>query len=348
MATDPNALPDSIVIAAFEGLKNTVSSERLKPGELERAINVDIDDVGQARRRRGQRQLSALPHHSLWLAPSKRLLVVRSGVLGLLLPDNSHVPLTVVGEDPVAYTEVAGTIYYSSRTHSGKILPNNTRSAWGATDGTSRWVSPVVRPTETLGPVAGRALSAPPLASLLEGWNGRLYMGEGRYIWATEVFSYDYVDKARNFLQFEADLTVLIAVDDGLYVGAEDGLHFLTGQLSKGLVRRTVSTSPIVRGSAVRVPADVTGVGLQRGGEAELAVMMLSEAGVLVCSNGGKVVNTTTGRVVFPGAQDAAVLHRDDSGVSSYLAVTRSGGGPATNARIGDHVDAEIRRAQGS
>ena len=53
MASAPPEAPQTIVLSGFSGMKNTVSEERLKQDELFAAVNVDIDDVGQLRRRRG-------------------------------------------------------------------------------------------------------------------------------------------------------------------------------------------------------------------------------------------------------------------------------------------------------
>ena len=52
MPQDPN-LPDTVIVGAYDGLKNTVAPERMGPKDLQKAINIDLDDSGQPRRRRG-------------------------------------------------------------------------------------------------------------------------------------------------------------------------------------------------------------------------------------------------------------------------------------------------------
>lgn len=344
---NPDAPPESIIISNFGGIKNTVSAERLKPGELERAINIDIDDDGQIRRRRGQTLKLAGDCHSLYRGVIPRTLVVKDGSLGLLNTNYAFTPIVAVGAQHLAYAEVGETVFYSSPIASGKILSDNSAAPWG-TQGADTWLSPVVNPTPTLGAIRGKLLGAPRNATALTAWNGRIYMADGNTLWATELYLFDYVDKTKSYIQFESDITVLAAVDDGLYVGTEDALHFLTGSFSQGLVRKTVSQSPVVRGSDVAVDAAQMTAGQNPPGATGLGIMLLAQNGVLACYAGGIVTNTTLGRTVFPGADDAAALHRDDAGVSSYLTVTRSGGGPTTNARIGDFVDAEVRRATGS
>lgn len=348
MASKPQEPPESIVIDQFDGIKNTVSEERLQPGELSRAVNIDIDDVGQIRRRRGQELKLAGDCHSLWRSAAGRTFVVKDGDLCLL--NTNYTTLVVaagVGPKPIAFTEVGDTIFYTSEDAAGKILSDNSRADWGVRDGSSTWLSPVIRPTETLGAISGKLLGPPPAATLLTAWNGRIYLAQGNVLWATELFMFDYVDKTKNYLQFETDITVLESVDDGIYVGTEDALFFLNGVFGAGLSRKHVTASPIIRGSAVRIPAEQTKVGAQ-GGQVGESVMVMSESGILACYAGGSVTNMTSGRVEFPSAENAAALHREDSGVSSYVSVARSGGGPATNARIGDYCDAEIRRATGS
>lgn len=349
MASRPDQqLPESIVIQQFAGIKNTVSEERLLPGELARALNIDIDDMGQVRRRRGHTRVADGSYHSMKQIGA-RTFVVKDGELGLLNPSYAFYPIAPASPNEVGYTSVGDTVFYSSADVSGKILSDGSRVDWGQReDGTAMWSSPVKRPTDTLGAIKGKLLGSPPQASLLAAWNGRIYMAHDNVLWATELYQFDYVDKTRNYLQFEKNITVLEAVDDGLYVGTEDGLNFLSGTFGKGMVRKSIMAAQVIRGSSVLVPGDDTKAVMDRGGAAGDAIMMMTDQGIVTCLSGGTVINATKGKVVFPAADSAAALHREDSGVSSYLAVTRSSGGPATNARIGDHADAEIRRATGS
>jgi hypothetical protein len=71
-----------VILGAFKGLKNTVSRERLGQDELERAVNVDIDDVGQLRRRRGYVRKQTGSWHSVRTFTLK-VLGVRDGTLGV-------------------------------------------------------------------------------------------------------------------------------------------------------------------------------------------------------------------------------------------------------------------------
>lgn len=345
MASRPPELPESIVVGSFAGIKNTVSRERLQLGELAAAVNVDIDDAGQLRRRRGYTQQHTAEHHSLQTVGTTTY-VVRSGTLGILRPDLSFQGLVDVGPHPVSYTEVAGTIYYSSSAVSGKLLEGADPQPWGSLDGAGRWVSPVIRPTETLGAVGGRLLTNPPQADIIEYHRGRIYMAQGPILWHTELYLYDLVDRARNFTQFEQDITMVRSVSGGIFVGTEAKLYFLRGIAAKGMERTTLIYSPVVRGSDVMVPtADVHPQAKNSPIPEGNVPLFMTTDGICVGLEDGQVHNLTRGRVQFPDAASAAALYRSDQGANAYVAVTDSAGGPSTNARVGDYVDAEIVRA---
>lgn len=345
MASDPNALPESIVVAQFQGIRNTVSRERLALGELETARNVDLDDVGQARRRRGYARKDASDWHSLRTIGG-RILGVKDGMLGIVGTDYSFTSLgTVAGAERVSYAQVGEVTYFSSAVCSGKIVDGAVQP-WGHISAERTWVSPVAVPTATLGAVSGKLLGPPPLATEIEYYKGRIYLGHDKWLWHTELYQYDYVETVRGFVPLEKPITLVMAVEDGLYVGTEGGLYFLGGTASEGLKLSPILSSPVLRGSGVVVPlGDVQSqLGDAKLPESEVP-MFMTQAGICVGLDGGRVHNLTRGRVVFPGAASAAALYREDQGVTQYLAVVDSAGGPSANARIGDFVDAEIVRA---
>lgn len=346
MASKPPDLPESITLDKFLGVRNTVSRERLAPGELEAAVNVDIDDAGQLRSRRGKTRKAIGNYHSLW-SSGARMFCVKDGHLGRLYPDYTHASIVQVDKDFLAYAEIGDTIFYASKSTTGKILSNDSRVEWGSYGEDNQWLSPVVRPTGTLGAIRGKLLGPPPNATALAAWNGRVYLAHERVLWATELFMPDLIDRTRNFLWFEDDITTLSAVDGGLYVGTKGGLKYLSGNFSQGLKTKDITASPVIAGSAVEVPQDqviVPGMGPLPVGQ---AVMLMTTDGILFCRSDGEVHDMTRGKVAFPAAEVAAALYRDDSGVSSYAAVTSSGGDRMANARVGDYCDAEIRRFQG-
>lgn len=336
-------LPESIILGAFDGIRNTVNRERLSPADLEAAVNVDIDDAKQLRRRRGQTKVHSASHHSAFKARIGHV-VVRDGVLGLLGTDYTHEPLATVGSDPLDYAEVGDVLFYASRTVSGKIV-DGENLPWGRQGGGSEWLSPVIAPTDTLGAVNGKILKAPPIASIIEAHKGRMFLGDGRLIWVTELYLYDKVDATRGWIPLEHDLTMLASVEAGLLVGTKGGLMMLSGSQAKGWKVTNISRSPVIRGSAVRVPSEVAHPAARESvvpmGN---AWMFLTSDGICAAFDDGQVYNLTEKRMQFPDGQNAAAMFREQDGMAQYVASVNSGGTPAGNMAIGDHIDAEIRR----
>lgn len=343
----PDAPPaqDSVVLSAFKGLRNNVTAERLAPDELERARNVDLNDAGQFRRRRGYTKVAEGNFHSLFTSHDGAVYGVRNGALGIIRPDWSFEQIWGGGgSDPIAYVQVGDDIYFSSATVSGIIDAGDTVSDWGAQVAPGEWLSPVINPTDTLAPVAGKLISAPPMATALAYFNGRIYLASGKTVWATELYLYRYIDKTRNYMQFESEVTALGAVTDGLYVGTKSELWFLSGRLGEMRRVRTIDQG-VLPGSMLDVPSHL--VATQQA-VTKNVLLVMTKGGLCVCQDGGNVYNITQPQVLFPDADSAAAMFRAQDGINQYVGVLSSGGSPTSTARIGDYVDAEIRRFQGA
>ena len=348
MSTSPTAPPDSVTFEKFSGIKNTIGQENLTPAELMSAVNVDIDDVGRVRRRRGFTKVANGDFHSLFTANDGTIFGVKNSNLGIVRADYSFAVLKAgIGHDPLSYVQLGDTIYYTSRADGGKIsISNETVSPWGA-EVDDFWLSPVVNPTANLAAIKGKLLGPPPRATAITYWNGRIYLMSGNVVWATELYLYDYVDKTRGFYSFEGECTMLGAVTDGLYVGTDEGMWFLNGTHAEGLKRANVMDSPVIPGSMVYIPVELANppqVPADSDLPVQVSISFMSTTGFCVAQSGGQCTNLTEAKMVFPDAFRAAALYRRQDGVNSYIAVTDSGGTPAANARIGDYVDAELIR----
>lgn len=348
---------DSVTFDKFSGIKNTITDERLSTGgtdssgrklgaELAAALNVDIDDAGQIRRRRGRTLVGSGNYHSLWQSDG-HVYVVKDGNLCRLMPNYTTKPLRfAVGQDRISFVKVGDTVYYSSRTVSGKFdINTGGLSDWGHPEdgGQGRWLSPVVDPTDYVPAVRGKLLGAPPNADYLAYFNGRIYLASGRTLWATELYLYDYVDKTRTFISFEADITGVAVVTDGLYVGTTEAVYFLSGSFGQ-MTRIKLADVGMVAGSMIEVPADI----IRGNSNSKNAVIFMTRFGVFSGLDGGIATNMTQSRVEFPVSDRVAPMYRLQDGMNQYVAVAHSGGTPTAASRIGDFVDAEIRRFQGA
>lgn len=337
----------SVLLQKWKGLRNTVGPERLAPDELARGKNIDIDNAGQPRRRRGYEKKVSGNCHSLFTSAENRVYVVKDGTLGLLdFAYNFDPLLPEIGEYPLSYVQIAAEIYFSSATRSGKLLGGTIPTQWGHEEAPGRWLSPVVNPTPLLPQVRGKLLGKPPLATALAYWNGRIYLASGRALWATELYLYDYVDKTKNFKYFESDIQVIGSVTDGIYVGTKDGIYFLSGQFNE-MKRITLSSYGAISGSLVYVPAELVNPNVpdEATAPSKNAVVFLTTSGLVAGLDGGELMNLTQDEYLFPNADSAAALFRRQDGVNQYIGVVDSGGTPVQGARFGDYVDAEVRRA---
>lgn len=350
----PVSPTDSVMLQKFSGLKNTVTRERLGRDELFRALNIDIDDVGQIHRRRGKTLVASGVYDAIWSSDEGNVYGVRNGVLGIINPNYSFVPLqSGVFQGPVAYVQVGNSVYFSDGVAKAGVIDQHgkTVAPWGSTP--DIFLSPVVNPQLTLPAIRGKLIGPPPLATQLTYFDGRIYLAQGSALWYTELYLYNFVDKTRNFLNFESPITMLGTVTDGIYVGTMESVYFLSratrveGHPAGALKRISVMDSPVIPGSMVYIPCELANppqVGLDQDTKVGVSILFLTIAGYCGGMDSGVCYNYTEEKFIFPDATAAAALFRRQDGINQYLAVTNSGGTPASNTRIGDHLDATIRR----
>lgn len=347
MAKPEDAPTDNITINQFSGIKNTVTRERLMPGELEVAKNVDIDDVGQIHRRRGYQLKTAGNFHSLFRADHGLVYGVKNGDLVRIEPNYTTTTIVSgVGTAPLTMLHLGDNIYFSSEVTSGRFdHRTNVPTPWGAVASERMWLSAVVNPTPSMPPIKGKLLKPPPLATILAYFNGRIYLAVDTTVWFTELYLYDWVDSVKGFLPFENDVKVLTAVADGLYVGTETAIWYLSG--TAGAMKRVqVANYGAIKGSAQPVPSNLIPDQLQQ--QTKGGTLIMTQQGLCIGMDGGNFLNLMQTKVIFPEMSSVNSLFRLQDGVNQYVCVADSGGTPASNARIGDYVDAEIRRFQGA
>lgn len=118
-------------IKQFRGIKNVTSDERLKPGELTVAQNVDIDDTFRVLTRLGRSQLAAGNFHSLWAEEEHCLVMKDSDLYRIDLPSATGTVLTRLSSaDRVAYSRQQNTIYFSNGTDTGRVHEGAVKG-WG-------------------------------------------------------------------------------------------------------------------------------------------------------------------------------------------------------------------------
>ncbi|MBT9176369.1 MAG: hypothetical protein DDT20_00682 [Firmicutes bacterium] len=118
----------------FKGLRNTTPSRSFAPGDLEVALNVDVDDEENIRRRNGYSPpVVGGACHSLF-SNSEECFVVVGGVLSQVLPNYTTFALRsgLATGRPLAYVSVDDRTFYSNGLVTGIVSGGMNRS-WGIT-----------------------------------------------------------------------------------------------------------------------------------------------------------------------------------------------------------------------
>lgn len=119
-----------IEIQRFLGLYDTTSVARLKPGQLEQALDVDIDGDGVMKTRRGMTQVSAAASHSMFAA-GRTCLVMQGAVMKRMAADGTLTNITTLSSSArVAWAELGGVVYYTNVVDHGRVASGAARE-WG-------------------------------------------------------------------------------------------------------------------------------------------------------------------------------------------------------------------------
>lgn len=119
-------------IAKFTGLRNDVSHERFRAGDMEEATNVYLDDSGRVSRRDGLTQVVAGSSHSLWSNGNLCLFGQGQALLRLLPDGGTESVNTGLSGQPLSYYQVMDSLYYSDSVVARKYA-NGLDSQWGMT-----------------------------------------------------------------------------------------------------------------------------------------------------------------------------------------------------------------------
>lgn len=157
-----------------------------------------------------------------------------------------------------------------------------------------------------------------PAGTVTAFYRGRVLVAAGNVLYASRPNQFELFEVKRDFKQFSAPITLLVPVDDGVYVGTESEVAFLSGLTFDSLQYRQVCSSGAVLGSGVEVRGDLIGIGDGRGS----GTAMLCIADGVICAglNGGQFVRLTEGRYTT-NATEVAATFRKINGIPQYLAI---------------------------
>lgn len=172
-----------------------------------------------------------------------------------------------------------------------------------------------------------RGLYPMPAGGIIRVYSGRLYVARGNVLYTSRPYAYALHDPVRGFFQFEKDITLLEAVEDGLYVCAGK-TWFIPKDLS---AMREVLPYGSMPGAGAHAPDGS-------------AVYWFSERGAVRAGNGGEVQAIHDRTVAIPDVKDGCVAQvvREVDGVAQLVGSYEAGSEP--KAAMRSFMDAEIIR----
>lgn len=386
----------TVELKALHGVRNDVSLERFGPTDLAIGDNVDIDETGKVYRRLGTTRVAAGSMHSLKSFASGAY-VVSSGALGSINAAGTFASLQSGIGHRVAYTEIAGEVFWSDSLQSG-IIGAGANRKWGITvpalpsavatigdlrAGTYLYTLTYVRnggsesgapsvgsitvPANSgivFGPIAASTdptvagirlyvstangevtyaaadvpntvasvsvtalnhpvlpartldMAPPPAGQFLGYYNGRAYVGSGRFLWYSQPHEYELFDWVSGYLAFPAALKTFAPVSSGIFLGTETETMYLDGADPQEFVRRQVAPYGTVLGTEYYVRNDVLLDGKQPG----MSPVWMSKTGLCLGEEGGTMQNLTSDRVIPPsGLLEGASLSKSRSGTPQLV-----------------------------
>lgn len=259
---------------------------------FQQANNLDLTNKRHMRRRDGHRTIHTFNNvkvHSLWSYGNDCFFVAGDTLYRLNVDLSYTSMLTGLINTPMNYADVFGKIYFT----------NNVTIGWIDSYG----VSSLPAPTDNF------KISMPP-GHLIEFYNQVLYVASGNILYCSDPAIPAQYDYRQGLIPFKSRITMLKAVDDGLWVSDSEGIYFLNGNTIFDFAFHTKLALPAIERSAVSIDGRFLGTDSKSKN-----VLMLTSGGICIGSNGGGFLVPTEDR--YHGSEffivdDAAIRIVDD------------------------------------
>lgn len=169
--------------------------------------------------------------------------------------------------------------------------------------------------------------------------HGRAFVAQDDTLWFSDPYSYNWFDYHKSYFQFNARITAVMPVEQGIWVAA-DGLYYLNGDDTDRMTIELKEPIKIVEGTDVRIPGayifiERTPIGYKW--------LVTTDKGVYICFNEGVTLNITETNYVFPKSDLGAGVFVQRDGINRYLTILDKVE-DSNNTAVGDQVTAHIIR----
>lgn len=281
------------------GINNVKNPLDLSEAELADAIDVDLDNEGQASRKKGKTLLLAGKYRWGW-SDGTTCLAWRDGNLVLIAPDfqSDSVLLAGLSDHRIVYKKVLDRIYFTNSQVIG-FVRNNVAHTLPA---------PAEPFKEVLQP-----------GTMLEYFGARLWVIRGNQAWPSDALAVNQRDSRMAPKSFPGEITLFKAVKDGIFVGHAANEPGITGKIyfmEMGDVENPATTGlkPLAHYNAI--PHCVISVegGLVTIGKTIKGNVFFfgTDRGICLGADGGEFANYTIQRFVFPKGKEGAAFFREN------------------------------------
>ena len=291
-------------IKGFRGKNNLADPARILPSGgasfLAECRDADIDDEFMIHRRGGFGPpiFPGADIHSLW-SNEEDCLFVQGSDLKRFNPDFTETTiLPGAGPARMVYVDVADTIYLTNGTIIGYLR-----------DGVFHFLPDPQQPYKT--PMVP--------GHLIEYFNGRLYVARDNEIWFSDPVALMWTDRRRNFKQLPSRITLMSAVDDGIYISDLERTYFMGGGDPGAAILIDKADYPAISHTAQKIDADrIGGLGLSGS-----AVFWASRMGICLGAAGGQFKNLTEEHFRIQGQPSSGgSIIRKGEGIYQFVCAT--------------------------
>ena len=161
-------------------------------------------------------------------------------------------------------------------------------------------------------------LDVAPVGTISSFWRGRALVAKGNVLYASLQSQWELFNLRRDFKQFSGDITAVVPVDGGIYVGTTEEFAFLAGVEFDKLQYKQVVSGAVVLGSGVSVRGELIKRG--EGGGLGTAAVVIADGIIVAGFSDGGVMRLTEG-VYRTTATEVSATFRTLDGIPQYIAV---------------------------
>lgn len=174
--------------------------------------------------------------------------------------------------------------------------------------------------------------------NLLAFFNGRLYVSEGRHLWFSDYMRPGLYNRMDNYFLLEDDITILGAVEDGLYVVAGEKTYFLKGNTPGDLEHLDKHISRGVKGTGIEVDSQLFRLEFPTTNK---AYYWWSDHGAMLGLSGGIILPLTEDKYDSGDWKEGATLLKETEGVRKLISSV-TGNGIESKLGFSEEISVEI------